>query len=109
MRTYDLIGKTKHMTPVFINKGGVWRQFNIRLGITLSITEDEMTFHVERQVAKKVLDIVETTVVIPEKGEKEKPVLEEVVKAPPKKKRAYRKRVKVEEEVPSTDEPDTEL
>lgn len=74
-KQFNLIGKSRQMRSVhFLDEKGLFRQYQIRLGITLGpIPESRMTFHVERQQAKGVLQIVE-------------------VQPPPKKKSPAKKR-----------------
>ena len=60
-KQFNLIGKSRQMRSVhFLDEDGKFRQYQIRLGITLGpIPESRMTFHVQRQEAKGVLQIVE--------------------------------------------------
>jgi hypothetical protein len=77
MKKYLLIGKSPQMRSVFLRdpKTGLFEQYKIRQGITREITEDEMTFHVQRQAGYGILRIIEL----------EEPVVEEVKETAPKK------------------------
>ena len=61
MKKYLLIGKSEQMRSSFrcdpVTKKFV--QFKIGRGIQREITEDEMTFHIQRQAGFKILKIVE--------------------------------------------------
>lgn len=80
MKKYLLIGKSPQMRMVLLRdpKTGLFEQHKIRQGLTREITEEQMTFHVERQAGFGILRCVELEekVVVPE------PVVEEFVEAP---------------------------
>jgi len=61
-KKYEIIGKTPQMRTVFIKVGDKLVQKPIKRGISFILSEEEMTFHVERQAARKILKIVEIVV-----------------------------------------------
>lgn len=89
MAKYRIIGKTKHLTSVYLNQEGRFKQHRILSGkIIEDVDESELTFHVDRLVGKgdiklvkveeEAEEVIETPVVKPVETE---PVAEEP--APP--------------------------
>ena len=77
MKKYLLIGKSPQMRSVFLRDPatGLFEQYKIRQGISREVTEEEMTFHVQRQAGYGILRIVEL--------EEEEPVVEKVAPKTP--------------------------
>lgn len=73
MAKYRIIGKSRHMTSVYLLQHGRFKQHRIISGKVIDdIDESELTFHVDRLVAKKDIKLVK----IEEEAEVEvKPVL----------------------------------
>jgi len=58
-KKFKIIGKSYQMRSILIKEGDKLVQRPIRLGITREVTEDQITPHIRRQAAKKVIKIVE--------------------------------------------------
>lgn len=67
MDRYRIIGKSKHMTSVFLlSDEGKLKQHRILLGKQIEVNEDQLTFHVERLLGKKEIQLVNLGPVDPE-------------------------------------------
>lgn len=59
MDRYRIIGKSKQMSSVYLmGKDGNFEQHRILLGKQMEVDEDQITFHVHRLVAKKIIQLV---------------------------------------------------
>lgn len=59
MDRYRIIGKSKQMSSVYLmGKDGKFEQHRILLGKQMEVDEDQLTFHVRRLVAKKIIQLV---------------------------------------------------
>jgi len=114
MKKYLVIGKSEQVRSSFRRDPatGKFVQFKIGRGIKVELTEEEMTFHIERQAGFGILKIAEievkeeAPVVVEVVPEKESPItwvdpepeaVEEPEKPAPKKRRTSRKK-KVEDD-----------
>lgn len=61
MKRYRIIGKSKQMRSVFLRdiETGKFVQHRLIRGKTIDCTEEELTFHVERQQGYKILEVIE--------------------------------------------------
>ena len=58
MAKYRIIGKTKHPSSVYLLQDGKLNQHRILSGKTIDVDESELTFHVDRLVGKKDIQLV---------------------------------------------------
>lgn len=78
MSKYRIIGKTKHITSVYLLREGRLKQHQILSGkIIEDVDESELTFHVDRLVGKGDIKLVKV------EEEDEKVVVEPVVEPEP--------------------------
>jgi hypothetical protein len=59
MDRYRIIGKSRQMTSLFLlDEEGKLKQHRILLGKQIEVNEDQLTFHVERLLGKKEIQLV---------------------------------------------------
>lgn len=67
MKKYLIIGKTPHVTDLFLlDDKGVFRQHRMLQGKKMEVTENQLSFYTERLVARKAIQIIELEEEVPE-------------------------------------------
>lgn len=63
VKQYRVVGKTTQMKSILVREGKSFVQKNIRRGVEYTLNENQMSFHIRRQEARKILKVIE---IIPE-------------------------------------------
>jgi hypothetical protein len=59
MDRFRIIGKTKQMTSIYLlNEEGKIKQHRILLGKQIEVDENQLTFHVQRLLGKKAIQLI---------------------------------------------------